>query len=180
MNDKLDDIFKKLENQFDIEEPNMGHFNRFETRLEKSSRSFPKNNYRLFSYVAIAASVILLFGIWLGASFSESGMELASISTEMEETQSYFIATIENELKTIESERNADTEQLIKDGLTQLNKLEEQYQLLTIELKENTKDKRIIYAMISNFQQRIEVLQTLLLQIENVKKLKTQNNEKYV
>jgi len=180
MNDKLDDIFKKLEDQFDIEEPNMGHFNRFEARLDKPSRSLPKKNFRVFSYVAVAASIVLLFGIWLGASFSESGMELASISSEMEETQSYFVTTIENELETIEKERNADTEKLIKDGLNQLNKLEEQYQLLTIELKENTEDKRIIYAMISNFQQRIDVLQSLLLQIENVKQLKTQNNEKYV
>jgi hypothetical protein len=180
MNDKLDDIFKKFENQFDLEEPNIGHFNRFEAKLNKSSTSFPKKRFRLFSYVAVAASVVLLFGIWLGASFSESGMELASISSEMEETQSYFVATIENELETIEKERNADTEQLIKDGLTQLNKLEEQYLLLTKELKENTEDKRIIYAMISNFQQRIDVLQSLLLQIKNVKQLKTQNNEKYV
>ena len=180
MNDKLDDIFNKLENQFDIEEPNMGHFNRFEARLGKSSTSLPKKNFRLFSYVAVAASIILLFGIWLGASFSESGMELASISSEMEETQSYFVATIENELETIELERNADTEQLIIDGLAQLNKLEDQYQLLTIELNENTEDKRIIYAMISNFQQRIDVLQSLLLQIENIKQLKSQNNEKYV
>ena len=180
MNYKLDDIFKKLENQFDIEQPNMGHFNRFEARLDTSSRSFPKKNFRVFSYVAIAASVVLLFGIWLGASFSESGMELASISSEMEETQSYFVATIENELETIELERNADTEQLVIDGLAQLNKLEVQYQLLTIELKENTEDKRIIYAMISNFQQRIDVLQSLLHQIENIKQLKSQNNEEYV
>ena len=180
MNDKLNKIFKRLENQFDIEEPNLGHFNRFEARLGTSSRSFRKKNFRVFSYVAVAASVVLLFGIWLGASFSESGMELASISSEMEETQSYFVATIENELETIELERNADTEQLIIDGLAQLNKLEEQYQLLTLELKENTEDKRIIYAMISNFQQRIDVLQSLLHQIENVKQLKTQNNEKYV
>jgi hypothetical protein len=180
MNDKIDKIFKRLENQFDIEEPNLGHFNRFEAKLDTSSRSFRKKNFSVFSYVAVAASVVLLFGIWLGASFSESGMELASISSEMEETQSYFVATIENELETIELERNPDTEQLIIDGLAQLNKLEEQYQLLTLELKENTEDKRIIYAMISNFQQRIDVLQSLLHQIENIKQLKTQNNEKYV
>lgn len=180
MNDKIDDIFKKLENQFDIEEPNVGHFNRFAAKLDNPAITTQKKNFKLFSYVAIAASVVLLFGVWLGASFSESGMELASISTEMEETQSYFVATIENELESIENERNADTEQLIKDGLAQLNKLEDQYQLLTLELKENTEDKRIIYAMISNFQQRIDVLQSILLQIENIKQLKIQNNEKYI
>ncbi len=180
MKDKLDKIFKELENQFDVEEPNIGHFNRFEAKLNRSDKSISKKRFKLISYVAIAASVVLLFGVWLGASFSSPGMELASISSEMEETQSYFITTIERELETIEEERNGDTEQIINDALTQLNILEEQYLSLTLDLKESTEDKRIIYAMISNFQQRIEILQNLLIRIEDVKQFKNQNNEKYV
>ena len=91
-----------------------------------------------------------------------------------------MFSVIKNELATIENERNNDTEQLINDALLQINKLEDQYSKLTLELKESTEDKRIIYAMISNFQQRIDVLQSLLIQIEDLKQLKTQNNEKYV
>ncbi|MBN4082938.1 hypothetical protein JYT50_00975 [bacterium AH-315-A23] len=178
MKDNLDNIFEKLENQFDIEEPTIGHFNRFEAKLNQPKRS--KKRFKLFSYVAVAASIILLFDVWLGASFSNTGIELASISSEMEETQSYFLATIENELSAIENERNSDTEQLINDALEQLEKLEIQYNTLTLELKESTEDKRIIYAMISNFQQRIDILQNLLQQIDTVKQLKTQNDEKYV
>ena len=178
MNDNLDNIFKKLENQFDIEEPTIGHFNRFEAKLNQTIQ--PKKRLKLYSFIAVAASILLLFGVWLGSSYSNNGMELAAISSEMEETQSYFITTLENELETIENERNSETEQLINDALSQLNKLEKQYNTLTFELKESTKDKRIIYAMISNFQQRIEVLQSLLIQIEAIKQLKTQNNENYV
>ncbi len=177
MQDNLENIFKEFQNQFDVEEPNIGHFKRFEEKLNKGTK--PNILFKLWPLIAIAASIILIFGIWVGASFSKSGMELASISSEMGETQNFFVATIEKELATIEKERNPDTEQLISDGLQQLNKLEEEYQALTLELKENTTDKRIIYAMISNFQQRIEVLQNLLIQIEDVKQLKIQNNEKY-
>lgn len=178
MKDNLENIFKELKNQFDIEEPTIGHFNKFEAKLNK--KAFPKNNLKFFSYVAVAASIVLLFGVWLGASLSDKGMELAGISSEMQETQSYFLTTIENELKTIESERNKDTELLINDSLLQLKKLETQYSTLTLELKESIEDKRIIYAMISNFQQRIDVLQNLLIQIDTIKQLKTQNHEKYV
>jgi arginine decarboxylase-like protein len=178
MKDNLDKIFEKLKNQFDTEEPTIGHFNRFEAKLNQTKQS--NKSFKLFSYAAVAASIVLLFGVWLGASFSNTGMELASISSEMEETQSYFLATIENELSTIESERNSDTEQLINDALKQLEKLEIQYNTLTLELKESNEDKRIIYAMISNFQQRIDILQNLLQQIDTVKQLKKQNNEKYV
>jgi len=178
MENNLDNIFKELENQFDIEEPSIGHFNRFESKL--NTITTPKKSYRLFSYVAVAASIVLLVGVWLGASFSNTGMELAGISPEMEETQSYFVSVIKNELTTIENERNSDTEQLINDALEQITKLELQYNTLTLELKESAEDKRIIYAMISNFQQRIDVLQSLLIQIDTIKQLKTQNHEKYV
>lgn len=178
MKDNLDNIFKDLENQFDIEVPTIGHFNRFESKLNKVP--VPKKSFKLFSYVAVAASIILLFGIWIGTSFSNKGMELAGISSEMEETQSYFVSAIKTELETIEKERNKETEHLINDTLIQLNILKNQYKSLTLELKESTEDKRIIYAMISNFQQRIDILQNLLIKIEDVKQLKTQYNENYV
>ena len=177
MQDNVEKIFKELENQFDVEEPNVDHFSRFEAKLNKGRK--PNILLKLWPFIAIAASVILIFGVWLGAPFSKQGMELAKVSSEMGETQNYFVATIEKELESIEKERNPDTEQLINDGLQQLNKLEKEYQALTLELKESAEDKRIIYAMIANFQQRIEVLQSLLTQIEDVKQLKIQNNEKY-
>lgn len=178
MKDNLENIFKELENQFDLEEPTIGHFERFEAKLHKKNTG--KNIFTIITKIAIAASIILFVGIWIGKEFSNKGMQLASVSTEMEETQSYFVSIIEKELNDVKKERSIDTEQIITDGLNQLNKLETQYNALTLELKESTEDKRIIYAMISNFQQRIEVLQGLLLKIEEVKQLKTQDNENYV
>ncbi len=177
MQDKLEKIFKELENQFDVEEPNIGHFSRFEAKLNKGKKS--NFLFKLWPLIAVAASVFLIFGVWLGTSFSTKGMELAKVSSEMGETQNFFVSTIEKELAMIEKERNPNTEKLINDGLQQLNKLEKEYMALTLVLKESTEDKRIIYAMIANFQQRIEVLQSLLTQIEDVKQLKTLNNEKY-
>ena len=180
MKDNLDNIFKNLEGKFDIEEPRIGHFDRFEAKLNQTRNKPSKNNFKLYSFIAIAASVLLLFGIWLGASFSNKGLELANVSTEMAETQSYFVTTIKKELSLIENERNSTTELLINDALEQLKILEKEYNLLTLELKESTEDKRIIYAMISNFQQRIDILQSVLIQIEEVKQLKTQDNENYI
>ena len=180
MKDNLDNIFKNLEGKFDVEEPAIGHFDRFEVKLNQPKQKPSQNNFKLYSFIAVAASVVLLFGIWLGASFSNKGMELANVSTEMAETQSYFVTTIKKELSLIEDQRNSTTEQLINDALEQIKILEQEYNLLTLELKESTEDKRIIYAMISNFQQRIDILQSVLIQIEEVKQLKSQENENYV
>lgn len=180
MKDNLDIKFKQLENKFDIEEPTIGHFNRFEAKLNAPKTSSKSNILKLIAGISIAASIVLFVGIWIGSEYSNKGMELAGISTEMQETQSYFVSTIHKELQTIENERNSTNEKVINDGLAQLNKLETKYTALTLELKESTADKRIIYAMISNFQQRIEVLQSILIQIETIKQLKTEDNEKYV
>ena len=180
MKDNLEHIFKNLENKFDTEEPTIGHFKRFEKKLNSTKTRNSQNNSFKIWMLPIAASILLFIGIWIGKSFSNNGLELASISPKMEETQSYFVTTIQQELESIENERNSHTEQLIKDAFIQLNKLETQYAVLTLELKESTEDKRIIYAMISNFQQRIELLQRLLAQIEDVKQLKKQQNENYI
>ena len=180
MKDNLDNLFKNLENQFNIEEPNIGHFNKFEAKLKAHKSNSKSKLLKFIATISIAASIILFVGIWIGSEYSSKGMELAGISTEMQETQSYFVNTIHKELQTIEKEKNNSNKKIINDGLKQLDKLEIQYQVLTLELKESTEDKRIIYAMISNFQQRIDLLQSILFQIENVKQLKRENNEKYV
>jgi len=180
MKDNLENIFKNLENQFDINEPNIGHFNRFEAKLNSTNKKGSFKLYKLVSLIAVAASVILYIGIWVGSSFNSSGLELSSVSPKMNETENYFITTIQKEIQLVEKEKNSSNKQLINDSFAQLKKLEKQYNLLEIDLKENKSDPRIIYAMIANYQQRITVLQSLIQQLKDVKQLKTQTHEKYI
>ena len=176
----LETYLKNNNHEFDCEEPNIGHFNRFEAKLNKVKSTKKHTLIQGLSYVAVAASIILLFGVWLGSNFQSNEMQLAQVSPEMQETQTYFTTLINNELATIETERNASTEQLVNDALNQLTTLESNYKKLTLALAENPENKRIIYAMISNFQQRIDILQDVLNQIENVKQQKLENHETYV
>ncbi|MEF3079710.1 hypothetical protein [Winogradskyella poriferorum] len=104
-------------------------------------------------------------------------MDLASVSPEMSETQDFFTATINAELKKLNNERSPLTEQVITDALNRVELLEKDYQQLKTDLTESNKDQRIIYAMISNFQNRIDVLNTVLEQIEIIKELKTNSDE---
>ena len=175
MSDQLESLFKKLDNQFDVETLPKGHFERFNAKLKRPKNV--KKQFNILSFVAIAASIVLFFGIWVGNSLPVKGMELSAISTEMETTQNYFLASIEKELTSIKSLQNKDTQQLINDTFKQLHKLETDYQTLTVALEKSTESNEIIYAMISNFQQRIEILQNVLTQIEIIKQLKTQNHE---
>lgn len=179
MQSELEKIFEQNREKFDTLEPTSGHFNRFKDRLNTAPAK-RKSVSVLFTKIAIAASIALLVGIWVGSQYASPGLELAAVSTEMEETQNYFLATIEKELTLIEGERSIETEHIINDALERNKVLEKKYELLTIELKESSEDRRIIYAMISNFQSRIDILQSLLERIESVKELKKQNDENYV
>ena len=58
-----------------------------------------------------------------------------------------------------------------------MKRLENEYESLITDLSESGNDQRVIYAMISNFQNRIEILQNTLQQIEIVKQLKNSKNE---
>lgn len=56
-------------------------------------------------------------------------------------------------------------------------KIEYDYSLLKDELVTKGEDKRIIQAMIANFQMRIDLLTTVLDKIEEVKQIKLNPNE---
>lgn len=175
MKDNLEKKFKELANQFDTEEPTIGHFDRFEERLKiKKKTKVIQWNPNTWKWLSVAASVLLLVGFWFGSYSATSGMELADISPEMEETQSFFMSSIQQEVEKINLQRDDSNSQIIDDAFTQLKVLEQNYEELTIALEDTSDDKRIIYAMISNFQQRIEVLQNLLLQLEEINNINSQ------
>lgn len=181
-NDKIDQLFEELD--FDTAEPASGHKERFLKKLEKAraqklSRRQPKIRSLWGPIIGIAASIavaLMLFGnIFIMAPASNG--ELASVSPEMKETQDFYSSVIERELNTIEEEKTPETEAIVNDALEQMEKLEKEYTHLKKDLLNSGNDKRVIYAMINNFQQRIDLLNNVLTQIENIKSLKSQSHE---
>ena len=58
-----------------------------------------------------------------------------------------------------------------------LDKFTEGINILKKDLVESGNDKRVIYAMITNFQNRIDLLQNVINTIEEIKTLKETENE---
>jgi len=102
---------------------------------------------------------------------------LASVSTEMSQTQTFFTTAISDELLKLKNARTPETETLINDAMKQMAILEKDYESLKIDLTKSGDDKRVIYAMILNFQTRIEVLKNVMETIEQVNQLKQKNHE---
>ena len=72
---------------------------------------------------------------------------------------------------------NEDHKALIEDTMNRLNALEAEYDKLKVDLMESGNDKRVIAAMINNFQARIELLQQVNQTIEEINTLKANRNE---
>ncbi len=171
MEDKLHHFF--LENTFDILEPHSGHLERFEQKLYK--KSVQKPSWKWFS---VAASVVLLLGFWLGSNHQKKILDLADVSPKMAETQNYFLTTIQQELRKVEKYRSLNTEKVIEQAINQLEKLEDNYKILVADLTKNGYEERVIHAMISNYQNRMLVLENVLKQIELIKNPKDLENER--
>ena len=178
--DNLEILFKDLENEFDIENPKLGHQQRFLDKLNTNKNEFQLvNNKRPFwkPLIGIAASLLLLSFVFITTQQNSQLRDLASISPEMAETQDFYTTTITSELERLEQEISPEYQDLVVDAMFQIKILEENYELLKADLNDSGDDKRVIYAMISNFQSRIELLQNVLEQIDNIKQENSKQNE---
>jgi len=168
----LDQKIQQLQGQFDFEEPNIGHFNRFEKKLQNLNQK-PKSN-RFKQYSLIASVVLLLIVVGFGA-FSKKKQTV--VSPEFQQSEMYFSTVIKEELKKVNNQKNQDNKQIIDDALFQMKKLEEDFKILQKDLKKTQNKKAIIYAMLDNYQQRIKILQNLLHTLQNYNQLKNDNYE---
>jgi hypothetical protein len=80
MNKKLDNYFAAQD--FDLDVPRFGHMERFEKRLKQ-----PAKKSISYKWMSIAASIILLIGIWTGSNIANSSLALADVSPQMQEAE---------------------------------------------------------------------------------------------
>lgn len=180
-NKEINELFKDLD--FDIAEPAGGHKDRFLEKLQKqpTRQKFEGKLRTLWSpMLAVAASlllIIMLAGNFMGGSLLTESGDLAGISPEMKQTQEFYTNLIRTELARVEQAKTPETEAIVADAFKQLEKLDMEYDKLKNDLKKSGQDKRVVFAMVSNLQQRIDILNNVLTHIENIKELKNPNNE---
>ncbi len=174
-NIKLDQLFEKFENEWDIETLEGSHEKRFLKKLKPE-----KLNWKRLVSIGIAASIIIMLGLSIFNTTPKKTEDLRFASKETKQTDSIFTILIENELEKIKEKKSPENERIIADALKQMRTLDSDYAKIIKELETNGESKQIIYAMISNLQTRISFLQNVLLHIENTKKLKKIADEKTI
>lgn len=173
------DLFK--EEQLQHEEMPKNHEARF---LDKLEIAFPEVAQKpsKFSWFGIAASVVLLLGLSIGAfkfiNTQQGGEQvqpvevaktetlgLGAVSPELKKVEDYYLASINLELSKIKP--TAETKAVFDGYLEQLEALNKEYKMLSLELNENTSELTI-NALIDNLRFRLDLLYRLKEQIQTI------------
>lgn len=173
--EKLDQLFDRFQNKWDLEELNSNHNEHF---LDKLKSKKTKRNY--FIPFAVAASLLLIVGISFFYNSNSKPKDLKFASKETMQTDSIFTVLIQKELTKIKEKKSPENEKIIVDALKQMKVLDHDYQTIIQELETNGESKQIINALITNLQTRISFLQNVLQHIDNNQKIKSISDEKTI
>lgn len=171
---RLEDIIKRERGAFDDREPSDGHFERFSFKLATRLHA-GKAKRSIMPYLLKAAVVTLLVtlsSLWTFDHFVRPNlkkqMTLSEVSPEYREAERYYVRQVnmmENEFTTLDIASPEQKEMLMGE----LAAMDSVYTELQKELRANPDDQRIIDAMITHYQTKIEVMSYLLDQLRQIK-----------
>lgn len=166
------DLFKN-DNMLEDKMP-ANHQDRF---LEKLNTVLPKQQKKTFSWLQIAASLLLLIGLSFGAYkyfspntnntipvkvvdvFTEETKTLGDVSPGLKKVEDYYLANINLELAKMKP--TAETKDLFDGYLEQLNGLNTEYKRLSKELTVSGPNELMVNALIDNLKMRLNLLYRL-------------------
>jgi hypothetical protein len=149
-----------------------GHDTRFLRKLEQELPN--KNKSNRFSFLNIAASIVLLIGLSFGGykilnpshidnpkgEIVETEIKtIGDVSPDLKKVEDYYLASINLELSKVKL--TPDTKELFDGYIERLKELNEEYDKLNIELTENGPNEETLDALIDNLKFRLNLVMRL-------------------
>lgn len=170
----IEEIIKKGRSGFDDREPSDGHFERFSfklaTRLHAGGAKRSIIPYLLKA--AVVTLLVTLSSLWTFDHFVrpnlKTRMTLSEVSPEYREVERYYVQQVnfmENEFTSLDLSNPEQKDALMKE----MASMDSVYVELQKELRANPSDQRIIDAMITHYQTKIEVMSYILTQLKEIK-----------
>jgi len=157
----MDKQFKQLAKQMHPP-PLEGHQLRCQRKLQRQNKPIVK----MISWFSIAASIIVLIGL--------STVSHESTPSSSQELTRFYKAQIDHQLNVLEVSYKDHHAIPLQDIKVQLELLDEAYGLLQSQFDENYQHPLILKAMIDNLLQRLDILNELE---KNLNELKTVHYE---
>lgn len=188
--DYIDELILKNLEELNDNEPEEGHFERFEARLKLQNKK-KKVNLKMIMKVAAAVVFVLLAAnqtaIYLSPDnkgniftmFGKNDVTLASVSPEYGEVEFYYTNAINvglNQWQELENQGliSTDEKKMMDD---ELSEFETRYKNLQQDLAANPNDERVINAMLEYYQAKLSVINMIVNKLEEVKQQKNTEHE---
>ncbi|MCK9639809.1 MAG: hypothetical protein M0R39_07855 [Prolixibacteraceae bacterium] len=179
--DKLEKLFRDQHEAFD-EEPKEGHLLRFEERLEKYHKR-KKPILRSWPFLKIASLVIIVLlsaNLFLYLLPGKADKQVQGLTyNEMDETARFYTVRINSGLSQLQqmADQGIGTSQDLAQVKKEMDEMDRLHQDLQKEYSNNPNDERVINAMIEYYQTKLDIINTIKTDLENVKSVKNKNHE---
>jgi hypothetical protein len=178
--DELDKIL--IENRAGLEEePNEGHFQRFEDRIRQSG---PKlRGWHISPFLKIASVIVIILlsaNLYLTLNNRQPLTEEKEVAAgDLGEATFYYTNKINSGIRDLEkmAGEGIGTQQEIVQIKHELSEMDSLFVNLQKESKTNPGDERTINAMIEYYQTKLDIVNTIKTDLENVKQFKIKNHE---
>jgi hypothetical protein len=179
--DKFDKIFQDHREAFE-EEPAAGHFQRFETKLDQfHSGQKPKGNRWPFLKIASVLIIFLLSAnLFLYLMPSKPGKAAKGFANkEMNETARFYNVRINSGILQLKSmaDKGIGSNQELMQVEKELAEMDQLYSDLQKEYSENPADERVVNAMIAYYQTKLDIIEKIKSDLQNVQPIKNNKNE---
>jgi hypothetical protein len=172
------DLEKQIREQrmlLDSDRPRDGHEERFMQKLDRQ----PARKIRFRHIIQVAASVaIILASAMVLVKQNKSGDKTAQaeIPAALHEADLYYTTQVNARYDQIR-EFNFDNTAEKTVLLDELKELDAHHQQLMIDLETNPQDDRVINALIRHYQIKLEVMDQIIIQLNQIKTETTENHE---
>ena len=178
----MSDIEKQIKEQrllLDSDRPREGHEDRFRQKLERLPLGRPVRRIRFRHAIQVAASVVLILTSAILLINNKSGNKLAQkdIPAAVMEAEFYYTSQVDARYDEISGFDFGDAEEKAM-LLEELKDLENYHQQLMKDLEANPDDNRVVSALIRHYQLKLEVMDQIITQLNQVKSAISENHEK--
>jgi hypothetical protein len=179
----MNNIEKQIKEQkllLDSDRPREGHEDRFRQKLERLPKQVPVRRIRFRHAIQVAASVaIILTSAIVLVRTDKSGNKVAQqeIPAAVMEADFYYASQVDaryNEIRDFDF-NDEDEKALLLD---ELKDLESYHKQLMKDLEANPDDDRVVSALIRHYQMKLEVMDQIIMQLNQVKSEISENYEK--
>ena len=128
--------------------------------------------------VAAIAILVVLSGLYVTDQIiDDSKPVLAKKNTEFVEAQNYYIQQVDhkmNQIQGLETNMSDEQKEMLVKEMTEMDVL---YKKLKEDYKDMPNDPRIVQALLQHYQMKMEVLNRIINDLNNVQQFNTPNHE---